>query len=113
MNYKIKEITEFSDTTVAISWEDGHESLYLYEDLRKICPCATCRKLRSASRTGKLPFKKKIPVGTMDKNIRPQKIEYVGNYAIQFFWNDRHNTGIYSFDFLKENCTCKNCAGNG
>jgi len=29
-----------------ILWDDGHECLYPYSDLRKVCPCATCRELR-------------------------------------------------------------------
>ena len=29
-----------------ILWDDGHECLYPYNDLRKVCPCATCRELR-------------------------------------------------------------------
>jgi DUF971 family protein len=28
----------------------------------------------------------------------------VGNYAIQFFWKDGHNGGIYTWDYLKEIC---------
>lgn len=109
MPYKIKEFIEFSDTTIYVLWEDGHESMYLYEDLRYLCPCARCSKLRKTGRTGKSSFKKKIPVGTEETNIRPLKIEKVGRYAIKFYWNDRHDTGIYTFDFLRENCTCEKC----
>ena len=110
MKYRIREISEFSDTALLISWEDGHEGIYLYDDLRQICPCATCRSLREKSKSGRLPFRKKIPVGTKDTSIKPLRIEYVGHYAVQFFWNDKHDTGIYTFDFLRENCTCNECS---
>jgi DUF971 family protein len=30
------------------------------------------------------------------------KIDPVGNYAIQIGWSDGHNSGIYSFRYLKE-----------
>jgi len=106
MNYKIKDIIEFSDTTLAISWEDGHESLYLYKDLRTACPCAKCTGHGEKPR-----FKKRIPLSPGGKPVIPEKIEYVGNYAIKFYWNDKHDTGIYTFDYLRENCTCENCTG--
>ena len=32
-----------------VLWDDGHECLYPYSDLRKACPCATCRELRASS----------------------------------------------------------------
>ena len=109
MEYKIKEITEFSETTIYVLWDDGHESIYLYEELRQLCPCANCRTLREKSSKGRLPFKKKIPIGTQQTSIKPLKIENVGHYAIKFYWNDRHDTGIYTFDFLREYCNCEKC----
>lgn len=109
MKYKPVEISEFSETTLIIVWDDGHESIYLYEDLRQMCPCATCKRLRSKSRTGKLPFKKKIPIGSGTTNIKPENIENIGHYALRFIWNDKHDTGIYTYEFLRENCTCGSC----
>ena len=107
MQPKIKELTEFSDTSIHILWEDGHESLYLYEDLRNMCPCASCNKQQKSGRQ----FKKKIPLGTKNgPSIRPLKIENVGHYAIKFYWNDRHDTGIYTFELLRENCGCEECS---
>jgi DUF971 family protein len=29
-------------------------------------------------------------------------IKIVGAYAIQLYWQDRHDTGIYMYDFLKQ-----------
>ena len=31
-----------------------------------------------------------------------QKIQIVGGYALQVFWADGHNTGLYSYDLLRE-----------
>ncbi|MGI9558430.1 MAG: DUF971 domain-containing protein [Thermodesulfobacteriota bacterium] len=95
-------ISEFTDSALLVEWSDGHSSIYPYEDLRLVCPCATCRRLRSKSRTGKLPLKN-------DGNLRPEKIDKVGMYAVQFKWNDGHDTGIYTFDFLREKCPCEQC----
>ena len=34
-------------------------------------------------------------------DVRPQKIEAVGRYALQIEWSDGHNTGIYPYDRLR------------
>ena len=109
MKPKPKQISEFSDTTLLIVWNDGHESLYLYEDLRNACPCASCSGSGKSGRKGKSSFKRTIPIGADSTNIRPNEIEDIGLYAIRFKWNDRHETGIYTFDYLRELCTCDEC----
>ena len=109
LQYRPKEIAEFSDTALMINWSDGHESIYLYEDLRQECPCATCRELRKNSKTGKLLFKKTIPLGAKTTNVKPIKIDQVGQYAYKFTWNDKHDTGIYTYQFLRNLCTCEAC----
>ena len=96
-----KEINEFTEKALQIVWDDGEESIFFYDELREICPCATCRRLRKKSRTGKLPFKKRIPLGK--SGLAPERIEYVGNYAIRFIGENWCETGFYTFDFLRKN----------
>jgi DUF971 family protein len=36
-------------------------------------------------------------------------IRAVGNYAIEFRWQDGHSTGIYSYDYLRALCPCSAC----
>ncbi len=103
-------ISEFSDSALIVVWEDGHESIYPYEDLRQICPCATCRRLREKSKTGKLPLKKAVLQGQV-MDIKPKEIQPVGRYAVRFVWNDGHDTGIYTYEFLRRNCMCEKCVG--
>ena len=111
LQYKPEEITEFSDTALMILWSDGHQSIYLYEDLRQECPCATCRQLRKNSKTGKLPFKKTIPLlKAKTTRVKPLRIDPVGLYAYKFTWNDKHDTGIYTYQFLRNLCSCEACA---
>jgi len=33
----------------------------------------------------------------------------VGNYALQPNWADGHNYGIWTFDRLREACSCEEC----
>ena len=109
MKYIPLEIIDFSDTALQITWEDGHESIYLYEDLRESCPCASCREVRKKDSKGNPTFKKNIPLRTSSKPLRPIKTEKVGQYALKFKWSDNHDTGIYSYDLLRELCTCESC----
>jgi hypothetical protein len=38
-----------------------------------------------------------------------QDAQIVGNYAIQFSWDDGHNSGIYTWDYLLRICPCPQC----
>lgn len=106
---KPKEISEFSDSTLLIAWDDGHESIYVYDDLRQACPCATCRTERSKLEARGSGFKR-IPMGVPKGKVVPDGMEEVGSYALRFNWNDGHDTGIYTFDFLRGLCSCEQCA---
>lgn len=83
-----------------ITWADQHQSSYSFTDLRKICPCAECDALRQNEDPLRI-FKpdQAITEGVL-RSDKP--VEMVGNYALQFFWQDGHNTGIYTFEFLRE-----------
>ena len=37
----------------------------------------------------------------IDSGVYPTAIHYVGRYALQFVWSDGHNTGYYTFDYLR------------
>ena len=35
---------------------------------------------------------------------RPNDVEPVGKYALRFKWNDGHETGLYSWTYLRNVC---------
>ena len=90
---------------IKIAWSDGHESQYALEHLRKNCPCATCRHEREspAPPTPPNPFQMYKPT------TRLKNAEAVGRYAVRLVWADGHDTGIYSFDLLRDLCPCAEC----
>jgi len=82
---------------LAVKWEDGSESFLTLERLRRACPCAGCK--------GEIDI-----LGNLHKNpdkpyaanaFELVKLVSVGGYAIQPVWADGHNTGIYSFEYLR------------
>jgi len=87
---------------IRITWADGHESQYLLDYLRKRCPCANCRNTQDSPAAAS-PFPMFQPAA------RLTGAEPVGRYAVQLLWSDGHSTGIYSFQYLREICSCAAC----
>jgi DUF971 family protein len=38
-----------------------------------------------------------------------RQLNPVGAYAVQIVWSDGHDTGIYSFETLRQACECAAC----
>jgi DUF971 family protein len=98
-------------TGMDIEWKDGHRSSYGFVYLRDACPCALCDEERS--KTGRQPgVPPKLAPGTLPMfkpAAKPNHVEPVGKYAIKFSWNDGHELGIYSWQFLRDVCPCAEC----
>ena len=88
------------DERLEIDWADGVQSVYPVGLLRGKCPCAACRTQRQDQAKNKL--KLTILPGNHDAPLAISGAEKVGNYALQFSFNDGHSSGIYSFDYLRE-----------
>ncbi len=97
---------------IEIDWKDGHHSSYTVEYLRDWCPCATCAGTHGTEPRPKRSAGQQTPA-TLFPMYKPKdrmvNIEPVGNYALRIAWNDGHNTGIYSYDYLRRICTCPAC----
>jgi DUF971 family protein len=97
---EVRRLTE--KRTLRLTWSDGHRAEYDYDYLRGYCPCAGCQ--------GHLV--KTIRFRRPPQPVEPETIAQVGNYAISFSWSDRHDTGIYRFDFLRRICPCEDCVSS-
>ena len=86
---------------LSVTWADGHRSLYTSGFLRGACPCATCKGDHRPRDIDKVE-----PVEGV------QLIDYLpmGTYAIRLMFSDAHDTGIYSYDYLRTLCQCQECA---
>jgi len=86
--------TEFnlhrSSRVLEISFDDGKHFTMPVEFLRVYSP--------SAEVQGHGPGQRVLQVGKEEVNI--DRIEPVGNYAVCLFFDDEHNTGIYSWEYL-------------
>jgi DUF971 family protein len=95
-----------------IDWKDGHKSAWTFAWLRHGCPCATCHEEREQNgRKPGVPKPKPQSLLPMyEAPARPVEITPVGNYAVKFKWNDGHESGIYSWEYLRRVCQCAECA---
>jgi DUF971 family protein len=98
-------------TGMDIEWKDGHHSSYSFKWLRDACPCALCDEERGKSgrEPGDPPKPAPGALPMFKAPAKPLQAEPVGKYAIRFQWNDGHELGIYSWDFLREYCPCEAC----
>lgn len=96
---------------VEIEWKDGHHSAWDFAWLRNACPCATCHEERDKS--GRRPGEAKATPASLlpmyKAPSRPLEVTPVGKYALKFKWNDGHESGIYSWDYLRRVCQCPEC----
>ena len=91
---------------LTVVWDDGRTCLYTFSLLRAGCPCASCRggHDKMSDKPDPAVFEKDLPDGpaTRLKTIVP-----VGSYAITPVWEDGHEAGIYSWDYLRALCPDK------
>ena len=73
-----------------VAFDDGNSFSLPCEFLRVYSP--------SAEVQGHTPDQRVLQTGKEDVNI--ERIEPVGNYAVQLHFDDGHNTGIYSWETL-------------
>ena len=115
------------DERLRVEWADGRESVYPLARLRQMCPCANCKILREgrdphqlmrpmtaeevAEAEGKSakPAKKSLSLSVLPKHFASAadaptvaSAQLVGNYALKLVWSDGHDSGIYSFKYLRE-----------
>ena len=91
-----REIKQEDDSTLRITWGDEKQCSYEAAELRRSCPCAQCVNEWTGERV--------LKPETISEEIEIRDLSLVGRYAINFRWSDGHETGIYSFRYLRELC---------
>jgi len=91
-----REISQESNTLLRITWGDERVCNYEAASLRRVCPCAQCVNEWTGQRTLR-------PDAVADE-VEISDLSIVGRYALNFRWSDGHETGIYSFQYLRDLC---------
>lgn len=87
------QIIEESDSEVSITWSDGNETRYNAVQLRRSCPCAGC--------VNEWTGQKVLRDENIPEDLSFSQISIVGRYALNFHFSDGHDTGIFSFEYLR------------
>jgi len=89
-----RQITEETDSELSIKWSDEAETKYNAPHLRRACPCAGC--------VNEWTGEKMLKDEAISNDLSFSNITIVGRYALNFHFSDGHETGIYSFKYLRE-----------
>jgi DUF971 family protein len=91
--------------TDPVKTHDRYESACPLQHFREQCPRASCKGETVLFHTY-APVK--LAVMTPGR-YELKNVQQVGDYAIQVFWGDGHQTEIYSWEYLRGLCPCDEC----
>lgn len=84
-----------------IVWGNDTNSAYDFSVLRTHCRCAECKN--AMQRSGRETL-------DTDPAITITEVHAVGSYALQLFFSDGHDRGIFPFAYLRELATTRSTA---
>jgi len=87
------------DRGVTIQWADGTTSYYTVAYLRRLSPSADMKALRDEMAKNPLTV---LPSGGTGAPLVIDEAELRGAYALWLRFSDGHDTGIYSWEYLRQ-----------
>lgn len=90
-----------------INFADANKIILDSKTIRKNCPCASCQAKRGdTSHANPLtPQSGRSLLRVISSSLAEEEdlkqIWVLGNYALGMKWGDGHDSGIYTFEFLK------------
>ena len=90
----VKKIAQLDGHTLGIEWIDGHRSHWRLATLRRKCPCAAC--------VDEWTNEPLLDPATVADDLSCSQVESVGRYALRVQFSDSHDSGIYTFAYLRQ-----------
>ncbi|HMS40269.1 MAG TPA: DUF971 domain-containing protein [Pyrinomonadaceae bacterium] len=88
------QISEESDSKISIKWSDDAETSLFAPQLRRACPCASC--------VNEWTGEKILKDSSVAEDLTFSEMQIVGRYALNFRFSDEHDTGIFTFKYLRQ-----------
>lgn len=88
------QIVETSENEISITWSDNAETSYYAPSLRRACPCASC--------VNEWTGEKILKDSSVADDLTFSDMQLVGRYALNFRFSDGHDTGIFTFKYLRD-----------
>jgi ATP-binding protein involved in chromosome partitioning len=76
-----------------IHWDDGAVTSATPRELRLGCQCAAC--------IDEFTHKPLLDPATVPQDVSIARLEPIGNYALQLFFSDGHESGIFAWPLLR------------
>lgn len=99
-------ISRDPDGSIVIQWSDDATTRRTANQLRKACPCATCREKKRGESAKQEEAKPTFGLPILSKaEAQPLRVDHmspVGSYAYQITFSDGHSSGIYPFALLRD-----------
>jgi len=89
------------DRGLTVEWADGATSYFSIPYLRKMSPSADMRQLRDEMKKNPLTVLPASAGSNAAAALVALDAELVGNYAIKIRFSDGHDTGLYSWTYLR------------
>lgn len=100
-----KLIKRLGTAGLEITWSNGNISTLSSKLLRENCPSAVSLAKRGDPSHEKPLSPKKSALNVIsasaEEELRLEEVWSVGNYAIGLRWGDGHDSGIYTFEYLR------------
>ncbi|WP_339734734.1 DUF971 domain-containing protein [uncultured Gimesia sp.] len=94
------ELKLIDEAALLIGWNDGQRRRYTYLELRNACPCAACRHEKTAEAADPMELTVLSPVELQP--IKVDRMSLTGSYAYRITFSDGHNTGLFTFELLRD-----------
>lgn len=82
---------------LTITWHDGSTDFLPVRHLRRMSPSAEAKTMRSEMEANPLTV---IPSGSGGP-LTAEELELVGSYAVRIRFSDGHDTGLYTWSYLR------------
>ncbi|TWU20840.1 DUF971 domain-containing protein [Bythopirellula polymerisocia] len=76
-----------------VVWNDG-ETDFPFVFLRRQCQCAQCVNEWTGEQI--------LDPASVSDDISVESMDLVGSYAVRIHWSDGHNSGLFTWDRLRE-----------
>ena len=77
-----------------LDWPDNAQHRLPFHIVRGMCPCASC--------VNEFTGERMIDPATIPQDITPLEMSLVGNYAVRVKWSDNHDTGLFTWSYLRQ-----------
>lgn len=87
------------DEALTVRWSDGLVSVYPVAYLRRMSPSADAQQTREELASNPLAVLKTTGA---DGPLKVERVEPVGRYAVRLVFSDGHQTGLYTWAYLRD-----------